>query len=104
MGRAAGTGAPGRARLRSRGPPTRGRSPALLVVDPVARGPQHDRGRDEDDHEEDPREGRCVAHVEVAEGLVVQLDDVEEQGSVLAADRAAPPAYRALADDVGLGE
>ena len=53
---------------------------ALLVVHPALAQAHLDGGDDADDEEEQPGEGRGVAHVEELEPLLEEVHDVEEHG------------------------
>ena len=48
-------------------------------MDPVFAGPEGDGGEGGDDQEQHPGEGGGVAHAEIGEGLVVEIDGEEEQ-------------------------
>src|SRR5688572_4999924 len=56
-----------------------------LVVDPVRRRAEDQQREGEDDQEQHPGQGGGVAHLEVAEGVLVEVEVVEE-------GRAARPA------------
>ena len=63
-------------------------------MDVGAGEPQQENGAGDDDQEEDPGEGGGVPHVEPAEGVLIEVIDVEE-GRV---------GRSALGEDVGVGE
>src|SRR5688572_11522732 len=65
-----------------------------LVVDPPPRPAEDQHGEDEGDEEENPRHRRGIAHLPVAERVVVEVEHVE----------AARVGGSALGDDIGLGE
>ena len=65
-----------------------------LVIDPAFGGVVDQHGGDHDDDHQDERQRRSVAHVEVVEGLFIEVVEVEIGGL----QRAA------LGDDKGLGE
>ena len=50
------------------------------VVDPAIRSPDHDDGKEQNDQEQDHGKGGRVAQPEVAERVVVDVDDIEEPG------------------------
>src|SRR5690606_34389796 len=69
---------------------------SVIVVHPVARAEEREGREQRDDDEQDPGERRGIAHAEEAEGLLVEVERVEQR-------RVDRPA-RALADDEGRGE
>src|SRR5260370_35643527 len=69
---------------------------SVIVMDPVARGEEREGGEEGDDQHQDPGQGRGIAHAEIGEGLLIEVERIEERG----ADRPAS----ALADDEGRGE
>src|SRR5437870_1076278 len=51
-----------------------------FVVDPGRRPAQHQQRQRQDDEEEQPRQRRGVAHPEELEGVVVEVEHVDEAG------------------------
>src|SRR4051812_5710580 len=76
--------------------------PRTFVIDPERAAAEHQQSEQHDHHEEDPGESRRVTHVEVVEGVLVQVKD-EEQKRRSAAAGAASRLKRGL-DDVALGK
>src|SRR5438067_5619795 len=56
-----------------------------FVVDPQRRGAEDEQRHQQDDDEDQPRQRRGIAHFEVLEGVVVQVQPVEEASVVRAA-------------------
>ena len=48
------------------------------IVNPPQAQPELDIGQDDDDDEEEPGHGRGVAHLEIVEGVAVEVEHVEE--------------------------
>src|SRR5687768_3059127 len=67
---------------------------SLFVKDPIGGEFEGEGGKEGDDEEQDPGHGRTVAHLEGAEGALVEVKGVKE-GAVEGA---------AAGDDEGLGE
>src|ERR1700726_683372 len=66
---------------------------SAIVMHPIARRQEGEGGEHGDDDDQDPGERRGVAHAEIGEGLLVEIERVEERR----VDRTA----RAAADDEG---
>src|SRR5688572_26239874 len=88
--RSRGRAAAARSATESSAPATR----LALVVDPGAPGAEDEQGQEHDAEEEDPCQDGGVPHLEVLEGVPVEVEDVEE-GRVV---------RTALGHDQGLGE
>lgn len=63
-------------------PRTLSRDGGLLtgVEDPTSGCPEEQHGGSENDDEEYPGEGGSVAHVEVFEGVVIEVESIDERG------------------------
>src|SRR6185437_11883694 len=61
---------------------------SVVIMHPIARGQERDAGEDGDDDEQDPGQRRGVAHAEIAECLLVEVERIEQRR----VDRIAGPA------------
>src|SRR5215470_17702023 len=68
----------------------------IVIMHPIARREERGGGKEGDDQHQDPGERRGIAHAEIGESLLIEIERVEESR----AHRAAG----ALADDEGRGE
>src|SRR5215216_6584140 len=68
-----------------------------LVVHPEGASAEYERGEEKNDDQQDPGEGRGVAHPEELEGVPVEVEHVEQQG-------VGRSAAGLLCHDVRLGE
>jgi hypothetical protein len=53
-----------------------------LVVDPAVGKLDLNKGQNKDEQEENPRQRRSIAHLEVAKGIVIEMEHVEPGGVV----------------------